>query len=545
MGCPPVRCRIAGVTRRTLFLALALLALATLIRILVINALPDQGWFAKYFLISRDRLPEVSPGYYWLLMALRALGMGAKAIRTLQIVWVSVAAGLAGDAARRIAGPVAGVSAAVLLLGSKAALVCATDFEPETLILLLNAIALWLLVTKRHVLAGLFLGLSAICRPVALLALPSLWGRRFALALGAAFSPVVVMLGINVMLTGEAVLMDPGTVFYEGMNPSATGYAGVQPKIVTDLQAASRQPDYLHVAYRLVASKASHRSLTRAESNRYWTGKAFAFMRAYPGAALALTARKALYALQSYDPWDLVTMQRKAAQLPWLLFIPFGFTVALAAAGVLIRRREVAPIAWFALATGLVLAVFYVTARQRNAVLPALAILGGTGVAGLRERRGLAIGVLLTGILLTLPTHAQREDAPERYDDALQHAIDLERHGDWQNADALLAPLGDQPRRGTHAVPSIAYYRAVAAAHLGRDPRPFLEQATTEAPGNEHVLAMRAVVLHDEAARAALFELHDLFTAKAALFDADLNAAPPSRLGTGGSVKRASDGGRR
>jgi hypothetical protein len=519
------------VTRRQLTIALAVLAAVTIVRIVVVERLGDQGYFAKYLVfadrilagdVPRDRLADLSPGYLWLIVALRALGLGVRAIRIVQIVVVSIAAALVGDAARRLAGRLAGIAAALLLLGSKAALVCATDFEPETLILLLNAAALALLVAERRVVAGFFAGLSAVCRPVALLALPAFWRRGRVVAVTAvALVPVVVMMAVNLRLTGEAVLMDPGTVFYEGMNPSATGYSGVQPKIVTDLQRAAREPDYLHVAYRVVASKAVGHPVTRAESNGYWTAKALAFARTYPSAAVSLTARKALYALQSYDPWDLLTMQRKARLMPWLLFIPFGVVVALAAAAVIFRGRELLPLIVFAAAVGVTLIVFYVTARQRNALLPAMAILAGVGVVELRTRRIAALACVAVALLLSIPTHAQREDEPERYTDALQQAIDLERSGNWSGADALLRTLDFQPLRGTHAVSSLAYYRALAAAHLRGDPRPLLDRAADEAPGNEHVLAARAVLLQDARARELLFELHDPFTARAAVWEAE------------------------
>ncbi|HKS23748.1 MAG TPA: glycosyltransferase family 39 protein, partial [Thermoanaerobaculia bacterium] len=116
----------------------------TLARVLLIDHLGDQGYFLKYVELARslphERLVEVSPAYLWLMVLLR--GVSLQAIRTMQIVAVSVAALFAAMAAQRLAGPVAGVAAAVLLLASRATLVCAADLEPEALIVLLDAIAL-------------------------------------------------------------------------------------------------------------------------------------------------------------------------------------------------------------------------------------------------------------------------------------------------------------------------------------------------------------------------------------------------------------------
>src|SRR5207244_6617653 len=114
-----------------------------------------------------------------------------------------------------------------------------------------------------------------------------------------------------------------------GMNPNATGYEGVQPRIVNDLERQSRDPDYLHVAYRIVAAQSLGHPVTRAESNRYWTGKALAFVRAYPLAALRLTARKSYFALHSPDAYDLIALARTNFLLTHSLFIPLRVPVAL------------------------------------------------------------------------------------------------------------------------------------------------------------------------------------------------------------------------
>jgi len=517
-----------------LLAALIALALVTWLRIHLIDTLPDQGYFAKYLAftdrilagrIPRDRLADLSPGYLWFVVLLRSLGAGMMAIRTLQIVMVSIAAICCGLAARRF-GTIAMIAAPVFLLASRAALVCATEAEPETLILLLVSAGLAAL-SYSHSASGALFGLAAACRPVVMLgaAAIAIVERSWKLIV-AAIVPLVLLLIVNIALTGEVVLMDPGTVFYEGMNPSATGYEGVQPRIVNDIERTSIEPDYLHVAYRIVASRSAGRPLTRAESNRFWTGKALAFVRAYPRAALMLTLHKVFFAIHSHDAYDLATMARKDALLGRYPFLPFGAVLALAGAGVLLareRRRELLPFLVFALAGFAVLVAFYVTARQRNAILPALAVLAAVGVSEVIARRHLiaAVAVIIVAILLGINGPAQIEDTNgwlgvrNAFDDALT----LEQQGRWADADRLLAQLEADdyhPIRENRAVPSVAFYRARAALHLGHDPRPLLDRATSEAPGNEHVLAMRARLGDGEAGKL-LFALHDAMTARRAL----------------------------
>ena len=532
--------------RKWIWSGVVIVGLLTWSRIRLVNSLPDQGYFAKYSIVAdqilaghipRDRLLDFSPLYLWFVVGLRALGIGLRGIRPLQIILVSGAALLVAIVARRF-GAIALFAAPIFVLGSRAALVCATDLEPETLILILNAGALACIVEDSrprlsgqrrpvvlHFLGGLLLGFSAACRPVAVLvAIGLAIVCRSWRILAGTFVPIIVLLIVNVSMTGELTLMDPGTVFYEGMNPSASGYEGVQPRIITELERQSDDPDYLHVAYRLVASRALGRPVTRAESNRYWTGKALAFVRAYPSAALRLVAKKFYFALHSYDAYDLATMVRKNFLLARFPFIPFGVMVALAIVALLLHVRGIAPFVVFAAAIGITLVVFYVTARQREAMIPSMAVLASAGVAVIVERNQIfpAMIAIVIAVLLTIDGNAQREDAAgwSVLRNPFERAVALEQGGRWGEADALLGQLGDyRPIQENRAVSSIAYYRAVAAAHLGRDPRPFLVRAEEEAPGNEHVLAWEAA-LGDARAEKRLFALHDPFTARRSLLAA-------------------------
>ncbi|HEX8169360.1 MAG TPA: hypothetical protein VF824_02335 [Thermoanaerobaculia bacterium] len=422
---------------------LAVLTLVTWARIFVVDHLRDQGWFVKYYAfadrilagdIPHDRIGDVSPGYLWLTVLLRALRVGLHGIRDLQIVALTLAAVFCAAAAKRLGGWPAAITAALLILGNRAALVLATELEPETLILLITSAALLAVVsyrpeaTARHAALGLLIGLSVITRPVALAALVLVcaWfffvSRKSAFVIaGAALVPIVAVLIVNATLTGHLFIMQPGAQFYEANNPLASGCAGVLPRVIDDLGAASNEPDYLHVAYRLVAARATGRAIDARFANRYWSAKALAFFRLQPQAALDLFGWKAILSIHHYDIYDLVTTKLKANELSHYPAIPFGVAVVLSLLAFALRanRRAVIPVALFAVATFVALVLFNVSARQRNALLAPMAVLGGAGVAQLvallrarTEQALIAFGaVMILTPLLGIEGAPMRENA--------------------------------------------------------------------------------------------------------------------------------------
>ncbi len=404
-----------------------LLALLTASRLRLVDHLRDQGYFAKYLDVAdrivrgdvpRERLGDLSPAYLAQVCLYRVLPFaGWKPLRALQVVGLTLAALFTGLAARRLAGAPAGIAALLLVLGNRAALVNAAELEPETLILLLNSAALALLIEVQHdgrgnarrglLLAGVLLGLSIDARPAALLVLIALAGglwlqgsrsaadrpplstrwRGAMLLVAAAALPVALALIASVSLTGMLRIMDPGYVFYEGMNPSATGAAGVDPVIAVDLENPSVESDPLHSAYRLVAARAQAGTPDPLPPNRYWTRKALLYAGAHPRRALELELAKARLAISSYEIYDLASMWRKDQELKRLPWIPTGVLVALALAALVLAPREKALLPLlYVLSSGLTLVVFYVSARQRNALLPGLAVLGGIGIAEILRR---------------------------------------------------------------------------------------------------------------------------------------------------------------
>ncbi len=426
--------------RRRILIWLAVLlalALVTWARIWVIDHLRDQGYFAKYVTfadqvlageIPRNRIGDVSPAYLWFMVALRALGLGFEAVRNLQIAMLSVAALFCALAARRLGGWVAAIACAILIFGNRSGLIVGAEIEPEALIFILNAAAILAVVRRNWVMAGLLIGLSATARPVALLTVILIAGwallesRRAAMVvLATAAAPIALVMIVNGSLTGHVFIMQPGSQLYEANNPLATGCAGVFPQIVADIQRTSPEPDYLHVAYRVIAARATGQAVDAKFSNRYWRDKAIAFMTHYPMAALELFSWKTLLTVHHYDIYDLVTTKRKSMELSRYPAIPFGvaFILSIVAFALRPNRRELLPVAIFAFATFVALIVFNVSTRQRLALLPTLAILGGVGVAELvrlaRARSEKALfafaGVMITVPLLGIEGTPMREDS--------------------------------------------------------------------------------------------------------------------------------------
>jgi len=324
----------------------------------------------------------------------------------------------------------------VLVLGSRAALVTATELEPETMILLLNAAALllvvrWWTAASPALLwpAGLLMGMSAVFRPTAIAAIALLlllmsWRRSWRTAAGfaaVAAIPIAVVMVVNWRLTGDAGIMRAGTVRYEGWNPLSTGGAGVMPLIVADLNAQSTEPDFLHIAYRMVAARATRMPIDNRHSTRYWSGKAWAFIRTYPSAAARLFLWKSVLAVHHYDVYDLRTTKRKADELARYPAIPFGTGLVLGVAALVLRKRrsDLLPAVAFAAATLVALVAFNVSSRQRNPLLVPFAVAGGVGIAEIvalaraREERALyAIAATAVAIpLLGIEGPPMREDA--------------------------------------------------------------------------------------------------------------------------------------
>lgn len=432
----------------------AAIALATLLQAVAVGRMADRGVFVKYPALADqllsgtggwDRLGDVSAAYLGSVVLARGLlGLSPHQIVTGQILLLGVvAAGLALLAWRHW-GPVAAVATAVAVSGSRAALVNASELEPELLLMLLSSLGLGLAVVSTgrwgHAAAGVALGLAALTRPTVMLPAVAVavvmvvarrrpttsgWGAA-AWLLGALVLSVAAGRGAVVLLPGATTPMNPGTVFFEGWNPNATGYQGEAPAVVKDVEFRLGVPDGLHPAYRWVASAAVG-SDDAAATNLYWGRKALAFIAIHPRAALRLAARKVLNTIHAHESWDLFTMERRSRLMHRWPQVPFSILFCAAVAGAVVWRRANAAMiltAWAAASLAIPV-LFYVTSRQRLMALPALAMLAGLAAAAAwtawrsGRRRSVGIGLLAVlgvAMLLSVAWHPQREE---------RHAWDL------------------------------------------------------------------------------------------------------------------------
>ncbi|MBD3367002.1 MAG: tetratricopeptide repeat protein [Candidatus Eisenbacteria bacterium] len=296
-----------------------------------------------------------------------------------------------------------------------------------SLIVLLDVLAILLLLRAdehptwgRWAVAGLVLGLSAIARPNILVFAPFVllwtwWSERrrvrdgtapdcegsltsplvcsppwraavvrFAVLAGvvlAVVSPVTIR---NYVLEDDLVLIasQGGVNFYIGNNPRSDGIAAVLP----ELGEAWEYEDAVRLAERDVG-----RELKPSEASAWWYARGREFLRERPGQAARLYLKKLVLFWDRFELANNKDIYYFGAHSPlfrslsWLSFglvAPFGI-LGMAA---LFRRRTAALLGLFVLSYMGGVLLFFVNARYRLPIVPALIVLAVAGAAWLVER---------------------------------------------------------------------------------------------------------------------------------------------------------------
>jgi tetratricopeptide (TPR) repeat protein len=300
----------------------------------------------------------------------------------------------------------------------------------EPLLVLLVTLSLYLVLvgerTRRpgpyHFFAGAALGAASVGRAAALVLVPvaALWvwrGARERLRMRGAWAAALVVVGAaavvtpvavrNYAVSGDfvAITSNGGLNFYVGNSEMSTG-GYVKPEglgIVADPDGSA------------IAEAAVGRSLRPSEVSSYWYGRAARFIAAHPGRWLALTVRKASFAMSSYEIPQLENyyFQKRYSRLLALPLPGFGVIAPLGVLGLALSFRRRRPLLLALCASAYLLSViaFFVVARYRLPLVPPLIV--GACHAGfellnrLRARRWRALlGPAVALVLLAVVVNA-------------------------------------------------------------------------------------------------------------------------------------------
>lgn len=418
-----------------------------------------------------ERLMDLSPLYFELAVAATRLagalpppaeGAPPRAdalLAAFQVLLVAVAAGfLAWLLERRFGRLLAGAGVLVFLV-DRHVLVYERVAEPEACLLFF--VLGWIFFLERAaeagggswrapLAAGVLAAATLLTRPTFLplvLTVPlylrlrggDRWIRRSLVFAAPVAAALLVVLLRAAAVTGDprTPVMNPGTVFYEGNQPLSLGTSAIYPPTVLGLlKIDDERPDAAHENYRTVARAAAGRDLSISEVNAFWSGLAFGHVRAEPGRFLTVLSVKLRHVVNGYRWHDVGPAwgYDRALRLP---YVPFALLAAAGLAGMLFEaRRGWRAYLYYGLA-GLQVAVmlaFYVSARQRLVLLPAMIYFALAGIEKLvHERRPLyrtahLAAVVLVAVAFSLPDDAIRDDRYKREGRAIARSRFHELH---------------------------------------------------------------------------------------------------------------------
>ncbi len=430
--------------RGPLWIGLATLALHSLIAWLY----PLPGAFRKYSLaaeqylvgeLADERLMDFSALYFHLsVWAERLLPAPETTLIWLQIVLAAASTALLFRLFERRLGAAWATASALVMALDRHFLVYARILEPEVLLLFCLLAFLWLLDEKTVWGPWLAGGAAALCLAIRPTFLPAfllvplyyLWrgeqGRPWLRISIAFLTPVAAMLLLLALradaITGDVgtPMMNPGTVFFEGNNPLSQGTSAIYPPVVLAyVRHSGEEPDPAHQHYRMVARAASGRELTIPEVNAFWSQLTVRFIREEPGRWISLVGVKLKRAFHGFRWHDVPPAWKLDQRLFFIPAMPFALLSAFAFAGALFEAHRWRESLLYYTVAGLQLAVmlvFYVSARQRLVLLPALLYFAAIGARRLVRERAWAwlLLVALLAVTFSLPDDAMADESYRR-----------------------------------------------------------------------------------------------------------------------------------
>lgn len=360
----------------------------------------------------------LAPLYPFLLAGtFRALGENLVVVYLLQHLAILGTAALLAVVSRRVAGELAALTTATLVLAYHPFLFFASRPMGESVAILLLAAAL-ASHARAPAAAGFGAGLAALGRPNLLL-VPVVWmvrlarerrGRPLALLCGGLAVAVLPVAARNSWVAGRPVGISTngGLTLYHGNGPGARGI--YTPPVGFSGDPATQREEAIDLA-----RFESGRALDPVEADRWWGRKAIATRLADPWGTCVLVARRGMLLLDDHEHG--LDYAPSLDENPWRRGAPVRFAVflGLAVAGVVLAGFSGTGgwTVWGAIAAAAATPiVFFVSSRYRLPLVALLAIPAGAGVAGLvgatasRPRRAAAsaAGFVIAAISILVPS---------------------------------------------------------------------------------------------------------------------------------------------
>ena len=357
---------------------------------------------------------------FWVSLVYRIAGHDLLALRVVQAVTGAATAAALAGCGWRIGGKGTGLAAgiAAALYGPL------VFFDGEVLIPnLLLALLSWALFallgrpTRAAALTGLgLLGLAAIARPTALVLIPAalwfLWRRGLARgtlagALVLSLVPGLWVTLVNAREEGAFVFIasQGGVNFYAGNHAGATGRSVEIPELGG---MSGSWTDFVDTSRRIPEAERG-RPLSSAEVSSFWFRRGMAWVAAAPADALTLTAKKLYYAVNAFEtpsnrslyadtsfPVNLLLWRVPGFAFPWGILFPLAVAGAVLGLRDPRTRRGAGFLVLWAAAYLLALVPYFVNARFRMGMVPALIVLAALALSRRRSLR--APGVLVPAL---------------------------------------------------------------------------------------------------------------------------------------------------
>jgi len=399
--------------------------------------------------IVGDKVYYQDPLYPYSLAFLFALfGKSLALVRVAQALLGTASVWLVYVAARRLMGERPALLAAGILALYGGMYFFELLLVKATLVLFVSAgscaLGVWAADRPRSWLAwlclGVSLGLSVLLRGNFQAVIPLLlvwsffagseesWKARLTRPLYLALGVIMVITPVtlrNYVVGGELVMTTSqgGANFFIGNNERANG------RYVT-LPFVRANPEWEATDFEDEAERLAERKLTPSEVSSFWFARSFDWMKANPGEAARLMFTKARLMVHHFEIPDnhsfYLTRDRFVGAL-WPPFVRLGYLWGPALVGMIVLcrrdRRALYP-ALFALLYAGSVVPFFIVARYRMPVVPALAIFSSAFLFWLIEDwkggagrvRAWSLVVVLAFLILGLyPTHASRAPMGAEY----------------------------------------------------------------------------------------------------------------------------------